>query len=74
MIDYGIVLLDCVYYCICIECVVVDRYVDYGMVLFFVFSVGVVLMSYCVLWIVFGWEGGGNGVMMVVVIVVFFVV
>lgn len=70
----GSVLCDVIYYCICVCCGGDVCYVDYGMVLFLVVSVGVVLMIYCVLWIGLGWEGGGNGVMMVVVVVVFFVV
>ncbi len=49
-----------------------DRHVDYGMALFSALSAGVALMSYCVLWIALGWEGGGNGAMMAAVTAAFF--
>ncbi len=48
------------------------RHVDYGMALFSALSAGVALMSYCVLWIGLGWEGGGNGAMMAAVAAAFF--
>ena len=49
-----------------------DKHVDYGMALFSALSAGVALMSYCVLWIALGWEGGGNGAMMAAVTAAFF--
>jgi len=48
------------------------RHVDYGMALFSAASAGVALMTYCVLWIGLGWEGGGNGAMMAAVAAAFF--
>ncbi|MBD8636947.1 FUSC family protein [Stenotrophomonas sp. CFBP 13725] len=48
------------------------RHVDYGMALFSALSAGIALMSYCVLWIGLGWEGGGNGAMMAAVAAAFF--
>ncbi|REM96329.1 FUSC family protein, partial [Mycobacterium tuberculosis] len=45
---------------------------DYGMALFSAASAGVALMTYCVLWIGLGWEGGGNGAMMAAVAAAFF--
>ncbi|MEG2804419.1 FUSC family protein [Stenotrophomonas sp.] len=48
------------------------RHVDYGMALFSAASAGVALMTYCVLWITLGWEGGGNGAMMAAVAAAFF--
>ncbi len=48
------------------------RHIDYGMVSFSALSVGVALMAYCVLWILLGWEGGGNGAMMAAVTGAFF--
>lgn len=52
--------------------VTAPRHVDYGMALFSALSAGVALMSYCVLWIGLGWEGGGNGAMMAAVAAAFF--
>jgi len=49
-----------------------SRHVDFGMALFSAASAGVALMSYCVLWIGLGWEGGGNGAMMAAVAAAFF--
>jgi uncharacterized membrane protein YccC len=49
-----------------------SRHVDYGMALFSALSAGIALMSYCVLWIGLGWEGGGNGAMMAAVAAAFF--
>lgn len=49
-----------------------SRHVDVGMALFSAASAGVALMSYCVLWIGLGWEGGGNGAMMAAVAAAFF--
>ncbi len=49
-----------------------SRHVDYGMAVFSAVSAGVALMSYCVLWIALGWEGGGNGAMMAAVAAAFF--
>ncbi|WMJ71043.1 FUSC family protein [Stenotrophomonas sp. 24(2023)] len=49
-----------------------SRHVDYGMALFSAISAGVALMSYCVLWIGLGWEGGGSGAMMAAVAAAFF--
>lgn len=48
------------------------RHVDHGMALFSAASAGVALMTYCVLWIGIGWEGGGNGAMMAAVAAAFF--
>ncbi len=49
-----------------------SRHVDVGMALFSAASAGVALMSYCMLWIGLGWEGGGNGAMMAAVAAAFF--
>ncbi len=49
-----------------------SRHVDYGMAVFSALSAGIALMSYCVLWIGLGWEGGGNGAMMAAVAAAFF--
>ncbi|MFK3847755.1 FUSC family protein [Stenotrophomonas sp. NPDC078853] len=49
-----------------------SRHVDYGMAMFSALSAGIALMSYCVLWIGLGWEGGGNGAMMAAVAAAFF--
>ena len=49
-----------------------SRHVDVGMALFSAASAGFALMSYCMLWIGLGWEGGGNGAMMAAVAAAFF--
>lgn len=48
------------------------RHVDYGMTLFSALSAGVALMTYCVLWIGIGWQGGGMGAMMAAVMAAFY--
>jgi len=71
-IDHGTAPLDRAHYRIRTERVATDKHVDYGMALFSALSAGVALMSYCVLWIGLGWEGGGNGAMMAAVTAAFF--
>jgi uncharacterized membrane protein YccC len=71
-IDQGTAPLDRAHYRIRTERVAADKHVDYGMALFSALSAGVALMSYCVLWIALGWEGGGNGAMMAAVTAAFF--
>ncbi|TGV62474.1 FUSC family protein, partial [Mesorhizobium sp. M2D.F.Ca.ET.160.01.1.1] len=71
-IDQGTAPLDRAHYRIRTKRVAADRHIDYGMALFSALSAGVALMSYCVLWIALGWEGGGNGAMMAAVTAAFF--
>lgn len=71
-IEQGTAPLDTAHYRITARAVAEARHVDYGMALFSALSAGIALMSYCVLWIGLGWEGGGNGAMMAAVAAAFF--
>ncbi|MET0130534.1 MAG: FUSC family protein, partial [Stenotrophomonas chelatiphaga] len=71
-IEQGSAPRDASHYRISTRSVAESRHVDYGMALFSALSAGIALMSYCVLWIGLGWEGGGNGAMMAAVAAAFF--
>jgi uncharacterized membrane protein YccC len=71
-IEQGSAPQDASHYRINTGSVAESRHVDYGMALFSALSAGIALMSYCVLWIGLGWEGGGNGAMMAAVAAAFF--
>jgi len=71
-IEQGSAPQDASHYRISTGSVAESRHVDYGMALFSALSAGIALMSYCVLWIGLGWEGGGNGAMMAAVAAAFF--
>ncbi len=71
-IEQGTAPLDTAHYRIRATPTRHSRHVDYGMALFSAASAGVALMTYCVLWIALGWEGGGNGAMMAAVAAAFF--
>ena len=71
-IEQGNAAQDASHYRISTRSVSESRHVDYGMALFSALSAGIALMSYCVLWIGLGWEGGGNGAMMAAVAAAFF--
>ncbi|MDR6092710.1 FUSC family protein [Stenotrophomonas sp. SORGH_AS_0321] len=71
-IEQGSAPQDASHYRISTGRVAESRHVDYGMALFSALSAGIALMSYCVLWIGLGWEGGGNGAMMAAVAAAFF--
>ena len=71
-IEQGSAPQDPSHYHISTRAVAESRHVDYGMAMFSALSAGIALMSYCVLWIGLGWEGGGNGAMMAAVAAAFF--
>lgn len=71
-IEHGSAPRDTAHYRVRAERIGDARHVDYGMALFSAASAGVALMTYCVLWIGLGWEGGGNGAMMAAVAAAFF--
>jgi uncharacterized membrane protein YccC len=71
-IEQGSAPQDASHYRISTGSVAESRHVDYGMAMFSALSAGIALMSYCVLWIGLGWEGGGNGAMMAAVAAAFF--